>query len=524
MTFKEDKEVMSVQTIFTRGVAACAALSLPVIAVAAPERPTFSKDVAPILYERCVTCHRPADIGPMSLITYDEVRPWAKSILKAVGDGVMPPWHADAGIGAFKNERRLTDDERLTVTRWIEQGTKQGDVSDLPPAPEFDDEGWRLGEPDLVVEFNETALPAGGPDQFYDLVGETGLTEDTWVTKIEVMPGNRKVVHHVIIWQNDSQDQRGWVGAWAAGMQPMVFPEKTGRLIKAGTPLIADMHYHPADTPESDKTRIGLHFAKDNKVEKELINLWIQNADFEIPAGAKNYGARASYTFPQDAYITGLLPHLHYRGKDFVYTARFPDGRKEKLLSVSDYDFNWQTGYELAEPLYVPKGTRIDCVAHWDNSADNPDNPDPTKNVRFGSESYDEMMIGFVDYYVKDGMRPLSPQDAMQAAAEELGAQFPGDVYFADIKQDDGPDFVGLLHLPRAAANGTWKLNVMGSTFDAAVTKLRWEGDTFFATVTVLGQTFDFTGTIASDGALNGNIIVPEEAEVDVLIEGRRVE
>lgn len=512
---------------------ACAAIALPGFALpslahAAPANPTFTKDVAPILFENCVTCHRPGDIGPMSLISYDEVRPWAKSMHKAVQEGVMPPWHADEGIGHFKNERKLTPDQKLTITRWIEQGAKQGDPTDLPPKPQFNEEGWRLGEPDLIVEFDQVDLPAGGPDRFHDLTGKTGLTEDKWITKVEVLPGNRKVVHHVILWQNDSEDQRGWIGAWAAGMAPMEFPEMTGRMLKAGSPIIADMHYHPAETAESDRTRIGIHFADDAEVEKELVNLWIQNASFEIPAGNPNYGARANYTFAQDSYITSLLPHLHYRGKDFTYTARFPDGTKHKLLSVSDYDFNWQTGYEFAEPVFVPKGTRIDCVAHWDNSANNPANPDPTKNVRFGNESYDEMMIGFVDYYVKDGVRPMSPQEAIEILGAELNAQHPGDVYVAAIIQD-GPAFNGVLHLPKKGTTGVWHLNVLGSMYEAPVTNVAWDAESFKGTASVMGQSFDFVGTFdPASGELNGNLIIPEEELEDeddvVLIKGKKVQ
>ena len=473
----------------------------------APKKPTFTEHVAPILYANCVQCHRDGDIAPMSLMSFEEVRPWAKSIQKAVESGAMPPWHADDGIGEFSNDRRLSGDDRDTIINWVKSGAKQGNPEDLPQAPEFGSDGWRLGEPDLALQFKEISLDGGGPDQFYDLKAETGLTEDTWIQSVEVRPSNRRVAHHVIVWQEGAGSQdRGWIGAWAAGMEPMQFPEGTGRLVTAGSSLIGDMHYHPADTPQLDQTTLGLYFAENNAVEKELVNLWVQNPTFKIPAGDANYVARANYTFPQDSYILTLLPHMHYRGKDFTYTARFPDGRKEQLLSVSKYDFNWQTGYELAEPLFVPKGTRIDCVAHWDNSADNPNNPDPTRDVTFGNESYDEMMIGFVDYIVKDGVRPPSSSDLMAAYAVELAEKNPGEVYQISIKdEEDGDEQHFVIRLPANGTAGSLRIGLQGTFLDVPIEELKWEGLHFVSVMSVMNQTFDLKGDVdAATGALTG--------------------
>ena len=490
-----------------------------------PERPTYARDVAPILNENCAMCHRPGDIGPMSLLSYDEVRPWAKSIQKAVIEGAMPPWHADEGIGHFANERKLTKAQIATIAKWVDTGAQRGDLSDLPPAPELPDTEWRLGEPDVIVEFEKVDLAAGGPDQFYDLVGDPGLKEDKWINAIEVIAGNRKVLHHVIIWQgSDSGADRGWLGAWAAGMPPMKWKEGMGRLIKAGQPLIADMHFHPAETPESDQTRIGLHFADESEIEKEVINLWVQNATFEIPAGAENYGAKATYTFPQDAYILTLLPHMHYRGKDFTYTAHYPDGKREKLLKVSDYDFNWQTVYEYADPLFIPKGTRIECVAHWDNSTNNPANPDPTVNVRFGNESFNEMMIGFVDYIVKDGVRPIPPADAVGEKTKELASLHPGDVYTANLNaQDDGAMifYPGVMHLPKTGGGGTWFVYVMGGLREAKLTGVSWDGASFQGAANVIGQNFTFKGAIDETGKLDGRLFA---ADLELAGEGEKIE
>jgi len=486
-----------------------------------PRNPTYSKDVAPILNASCVQCHRPGDIGPMSLLSYDEVRPWAKSIQKNVETKTMPPWHADADVGHFKNDRSLEDWEVATIVRWAKRGAKQGDPADLPSAPEFDTSSWRLGEPDIVVEFDKVKLKAGGSDRFYDLVGKTGLKEDAWVRAIEVLPGNRKVVHHVILWQGGQGD--GWLGAWAAGMDPMVFPEGVGRKLRAGVPIVGDMHYHPADTPETDRTRIGIHLADDDQINKEMINLWIQNGGFEIPAGDPDYKARANFTFQQDSYIMSFLPHMHYRGKAFSYTARFPDGRKEKLLSVSDYDFNWQTVYEPQEPIFVPKGTRIDCVARWDNSADNLDNPDPTRNVRFGSESYDEMMIGFVDYVVAEGKAPETPEDAIAAIAKELLAEKGGDIYRIDVISEDG-DFVGAVSLPRDVAIGEWHINLMGTMQTVPVKDVAWDGNHVSAEMSVMGQTFRLDADLdPKTNKLSGGIQEPANANNAAPIRGHRV-
>lgn len=505
------------------GVAMLLIGGVPAIANEAPRNPTYSKDVAPILNTNCVQCHRPGDIGPMSLMNYDEVRPWAKSIRKNVENGTMPPWHADPAVGQFKNDRSLEDWEVATLVNWAKRGAKEGDRGDLPPAPDVPTGAWRLGEPDVVVDFREVKLKGGGPDRFYDLTGKTGIEEDTWIRAIEVLPGNRQVVHHVIIWQG-GQGSRGWLGAWAAGMEPMVFPEGTGRKLKAGVPLVADMHYHPADTPETDQTKIGLYLAKEDEIEKELINLWIQNAGFEIPAGKPDYKARANYTFTQDAYLMAFLPHMHYRGKSFTYTARFPDGRKQELLRVNDYDFNWQTGYEVADPIFVPKGTRINCVAVWDNSAENPDNPDPTRNVRFGDESYDEMMIGFVDYVVADGKSAKTPEETIAALAWELNEKDPGNIYRIDVVSDEDETYLGAVELPRDRTTGTWHINMMGSMQKAPVSEIVWDGDRVTARLEIMGQVFNLDARVdPATNKVSGGVDEPDNPNNSAPVRGHRV-
>ena len=483
--------------------------------VAVPERPTFTKDVAPILFNNCVSCHRPGEVAPMALRTYDEVRPWTKSIVENVANGQMPPWHAVESAAPIANDRSLHETEVATIVKWAQQGAPKGSPADLPALPEFPEPGsWRLGEPDYVAEFEEVSLEAGGPDQFYDLRVKTEFPEDKWLKAIEVLPSNPKIAHHVIIYQADENGNQsdGWLGAWAAGTEPMKFPEGYGRVLKKGGTLIADMHYHPAETPESDRTRIGLHFS-DKPLEKEIVNLWILNQEFEIPAGAKNHPARANYTFSQDAYILGFLPHLHYRGKDFTYTARYPDGKRETLLAVDNYDFNWQTNYQLAEPLFMPKGTRIDCVAHWDNSADNPNNPDPTKTVRNGNESYDEMMIGFIDFVVKDGVRPMPAEELAEQLATELAAKSDGQFFVAHaVESEGGQKFPGVVEIAPTGTSGTWHFGIMGNIYKMPISNVTQEGDTIKGVVQILGEgSYNFELTTDASGAITGSVKHPSE-------------
>lgn len=380
------------------------AISLVSCVAQAADRPTYSNDIAPILNENCVSCHRPGEIAPMSLQSYQEVRPWAKSIAREVHERRMPPWHADPEHGEFENDRSLSQSDINTIVEWAGQGAAEGNRKDLPDAPTFDTSGWKLGEPDYTVTFDAVTVPADGRDRFEDLYAKTGIPEDVWITGIEIMPGDRSVVHHVILWQGQKNQQDGWIGAWGAGAEPMVFHKGTGRLLKKNVSVVADMHYHPSGEIAVDQTQIGLHVAKSaKKIKAELTNLWVIDMSFAIPAGAPNHEVRASHTFTDDSKIVSLTPHMHYRGKDFGFTLTRPDGTSEKLLQVSNYDFNWQTEYRLRKPLSVPAGSRIDCVAHFDNSAANMDNPDPAKTIYFGTESYDEMMIGFVDYVPDDG-------------------------------------------------------------------------------------------------------------------------
>lgn len=471
-------------------------------------RVTFSKDIAPIFYSKCAGCHHAGESAPMSLTSYEEARPWLKSIKKNVASRAMPPWHSDPGFGPFKNDRSLSEKEIASIEKWIDTGAPEGDKSAAPAAPKFDDEGWKLGKPDQIIEFEKVDIAADGPDQFRNLMVKLDFPGDKWLRAVEIKPSNRKIVHHMILWQVGEDGQptpQGWMGAWAAGADPNVFAPGTGRMIKKGNKLMGDMHYHPYGTAGSDVTRIGLYFAEEKDIQKELVNLWVMNDSFEIPAGDSNYEAKSTFKFSQDGKILGLAPHMHYRGKDFVYTATFPDGRKQELLKVSHYDFNWQTNYQFKEPLEVPAGTRIDCVAHWDNSKQNAANPDPNKTVRFGLQSYDEMMIGFVDYIVNEGVRPKPSDDLMESKLEELVAKYPGEVFKVMVPRGPGGSMqASALHVPKTGEGG-WYVKIGNLVGKARIFDIKWEGNSFDCKSFIPGQ---------GEGAMKGTLN-PANGELD---------
>jgi mono/diheme cytochrome c family protein len=379
---------------------------------------TFAKDVAPILYENCAACHRPGEIAPMPLLTYKQARPWAKSIREKVLDRSMPPWHADPAHGKFKNDRSLSKREIDTVVAWVDGGAKEGNPKDLPPLPEFH-EGWRMGKPDVVLSMDkEFDVPPEGAVRYQYFYIPTNFKEDRWVQAAEVRAGNPAVVHHVIVFVvgPDVMSRRGLmrdnisglVGT-APGEEPMELPDGVGRKIKAGSTLVLQMHYTPNGTPQRDKTSVGLVFSR-KPVEKELVGGAAMNRLFTIPAGADNHEVRSVYAFKEDARIMHLMPHMHLRGKDYQFKLIYPNGDAKILLSVPRYDFNWQTRYELAEPVFAPKGSRVECIAHFDNSPKNRWNPDPTRIVRWGQQTWEEMMIGFIGFVREDEKLAASAQ------------------------------------------------------------------------------------------------------------------
>ncbi|HVL67736.1 MAG TPA: hypothetical protein VM364_10770 [Vicinamibacterales bacterium] len=414
---------------------------------AAADVPTFSKDVAPIVYANCTSCHRPGEIAPMSFITYKDVRPWARSIRDKVSDGTMPPWHADPKHGRFANDRSLSAAAKDTIVRWVNGGAPEGDPKDLPPVPTFT-EGWQLGQPDHVLQLPvEYRLPADGFVEYEYFEIPTSFTDDRWLEGLEVRPGNREVVHHVILFVRPPKPERrptafamargmeiprgqsgggpeadgqkrprgqslfpppqrsgAMIGGFAPGNQYLKLEPGSAILLRAGSTIIAQMHYTTSGKVTTDRTTFGLYFAKaPPKVEMRMGTL--VNGQLHIPAGAADYSIAAEMTTTADVTLRQLLPHTHLRGKSWEYTATYPDGRSEVILSVPKYDFNWQTDYVFAEPLKLPKGTRIRAVAHYDNSAANRANPDPTVDVKWGDQTWEEMMFTSFVYSI-DGVAP----------------------------------------------------------------------------------------------------------------------
>jgi len=402
---------------------------LPPVAPTISLRPTFSRDVAPILYKNCVGCHRQGEIAPMSLLTYEEVRPWARSIREQVAQRTMPPWHAAAPKGAFSNDRRLSDEERDTLIRWADAGAPRGDPKDLPPAPKFTD-GWEIGKPDVVLSMSsEFEVPASGtvPYQFFQV--PTNFNEDKWLQAVEVRPGARSVVHHILVFCREPGSPRpaGFVqiipkmsayghgdghtrgpgallGTMAPGTNAMLFQPGTAILVKKGATLLFQIHYTANGVATRDRSSVGLIFAK-QPPELEIRNSAFVNAMFVIPAGAREQSVESAIQFEEDSHIWALFPHTHLRGKSWEYRLVYPDGRSETVLSVPKYDFNWQTYYVFARPLAVPKGTRLEATAHYDNSAENRWNPDPNIDVRWGEQTWQEMQYSGITFTIDNQRR-----------------------------------------------------------------------------------------------------------------------
>jgi hypothetical protein len=377
--------------------------------------PTFYKDVLPVLQSRCQGCHRPGDAAPMSFMTYESTRPWAAAIRDAVASKRMPPWGADAAHGKFANDPALSEGERTAILNWVAAKAPAGNPKDAPK-PRVFVEGWNIGQPDMVVAMaKEHAVPASGTIEYTRFILPLGFTEDRWVEAAEIRPGNRAVVHHVIAfirepgskWLKDApigeaivkvhgQDDgsRGWLAGFAPGVPQIPGIPGRAKRIKAGSEIVLEMHYTTNGKPATDLTKVGIIFAK--QPPKEAIGLLsVGTSKFVIPPGAPNHEVVAKWEVPNAMTLTELTPHMHVRGKDFEYTATYPTGESEILLRVPRYDFNWQHTYVLAQPKLLPAGTVITAKAHFDNSPNNKFNPDPTQEVRYGDQSWEEMMIGF---------------------------------------------------------------------------------------------------------------------------------
>jgi len=426
--------------VVSRGEAPLQAQNAP-----AQSRVTFTETIAPIVYENCVTCHRPGEAAPFSLISYDDVKNRGQLIAAVTGSRYMPPWQATHGYGDFQDERRLTDTQIQAIAAWVKNGMPEGPKAKMPAVPKFTG-GWRLGTPDLVLEMpTEFEVPASGPDIFRNFVIPSKLLEDKWVRAVEFRPRARTVVHHALfayvrsgayasidgadgqpgfrglapIGANPNISPAGPLGGWAVGASPRFLPEGLALPMSKGSDFVIQMHFHPSGKAEREKSTVGIYFAEkapDRMLRVlQLPGLFGIGSLQEIAAGG-NYAMERSATLPVDVKVYLANPHAHYLGKEFKATATLPDGTTKPLLWIQDWDFNWQDGYNYKEPVLLPKGTRLDVRITYDNTAANPRNPsNPPKRVWWGEESTDEM--GSISF----GLIPVRRED--EPAWEQFATQ-----------------------------------------------------------------------------------------------------
>jgi hypothetical protein len=420
----------------------------------AAETPTYSKDVAPILFNRCASCHRPKDIAPFSVLDFKSARPWAKAIRTSVVARKMPPWFADARYGHWANDARLSDIEIRTIQTWADNGAPEGNPQDLPTPPKFV-EGWQLGQPDLVVDIGTDHTVTPGEDAYEHFVVETNFKEGKWIRAAEIKPGNRQVVHHahVLLVQDDLKAmevastknsptlakyiqregklsrirmdapvvndacapntpdlpylngfQEGALASFLPGRPPDQFPQGSAKWVPPGAKLEFVIHYaRISGKPQTDRTSIGFFLSPGGgPPERVLRRLDLRNFFMQIPANAPNHEVRRCYEFEKDKLLLSFTPHMHFRGKEAIYEVIHPDGRRETLLRVPKYDFNWQLVYRLKEPVRIEKGSRMIVTFRYDNSPNNPGNPDPNETLRWGDKSEEEMMTSWIEYFDAD--------------------------------------------------------------------------------------------------------------------------
>jgi len=371
---------------------------------------TFSKDVAPILQKACQNCHRPGSIAPMALLSYEDARPWARSIRDRVERRQMPPWHVDktVGIRRFKDDPSLSDQEIATITAWVDGGAPRGNPADMPPARVFDDsDRWHIGKPDLIVSIpKEFVVKPEAADWWGIFVVDSGLTEDRYIKAVEAKPSPaaRRVVHHAVesLVYEDGSPGGGTLVEYAVGKNGDVFPEGSGKLMKAGAKVRFNMHYHAIGEPVVDRTSVGIVFYPKGVVPKHVITTVLapNQDDLDIPAGADNVRSDAYIKFDKPTHLVGFMPHMHNRGKKQCLEAIYPDMKIEQLNCVN-YDFNWQIVYNYADevaPIF-PAGTIIHVISWHDNSAANKYNPDPRNWVGFGNRTTDDMSRHWLTYY-----------------------------------------------------------------------------------------------------------------------------
>jgi mono/diheme cytochrome c family protein len=384
-------------------------------ALASGAAPTFNTDVAPILYQNCATCHRPGEVAPFPLLTYQDAAKRAKQIAAVTESRFMPPWKAQPGHGSFLNERRLTDAQIATLRDWAAGGAPEGNPAAKPAQPTFP-EGWQVGQPDKVFKLpEEFSLAADGPDQYRCFVIPMHLDQDVYIKSFEFRPGNRRVVHHAIVFTDPTGvahnladksgsypcfggpgfGPTGILGGWAPGGVPGVQPKGMAITVRKGTDLVLQVHYHPSGKPEVDQSSLGMTFGDPPTVGRGLI--LVNSRAIDIPPGESHYVVKTGITIPQDVEVLGITPHAHYLGRDMKVDARLPDGTVTPLIWIKDWDFNWQGQYRYADRIKLPKGTRVELEYTYDNSAANPRNPSsPPVRVHWGEQTKDEMALAFL--------------------------------------------------------------------------------------------------------------------------------
>lgn len=410
------------------------------IAALAPREPTFSRHVAPIVFSYCASCHRPGEVAPFSLLSYEDVVKHAEQVERVTRSRFMPPWKPVAGYGEFLDDQGLTDEQIATLSAWVKAGMPRGEPAEEPELPKFT-EGWKLGQPDLVVKLPVAyEVPAEGEDVYRCFVIPTGFLEDKQVAALEFRPGNRQVVHHMLTFldtkgaarKRDEEDPgpgyqsfggpgftpQGQLGGWAPGAMPRMLPEGTARLVPKGSDLVIQMHYSPTGKPEVDQSEVGIYFAR-TPTKKWINTLPLLNPGLTIAPGAERHREAVAYTLPVEIELVGVVPHMHLLGKEMRAWATLPDGSVRPLVWIDDWDFNWQGQYTFKEPVELPKGTRLEFEAYYDNSEENPFNPsNPPRRVTWGEQTTDEMALIFFAYATE---RPEDRQVLLRELVMQLG-------------------------------------------------------------------------------------------------------
>jgi mono/diheme cytochrome c family protein len=378
---------------------------------------TYARDIAPILQANCVKCHREGEVAPFPLVSFADASKRARQLARVTQSRFMPPWKPEPDFGHFLDERRLSDSELALIGTWVQAGAPQGNIDDLPPPAQFA-EGWQIGEPDLIVKMPEPfEIPADGRDLFRNFVIPSGAEEDKLVAAVEFRPGNRRVVHHSIFYLDTSGIARkkdaadpgpgyasfggpgflpsGSIGGWAPGGTPQVMRDGVGRPLQKNADIVVQIHYHPSGKPEVDQSSVGIHFVKQSP-GTAVVPIMIVDRRLYIPAGEADHRMSGSYTLPYDVTFVGITPHMHLLGREMKVTATLPEGQVQPMIWIKDWNFNWQDQYQFAQPVRLPKGTRLDVSARYDNSDKNPLNPNtPPKIVTWGEQTPDEMFICF---------------------------------------------------------------------------------------------------------------------------------